>query len=85
MEENDGEPVDNLQLLRKAHTNKRTGEIDDGLVREVVDMITTLKDDEELRLSQLQTELDPSSTSSVSLSTARINEIVESVRYFNKI
>uniref|UniRef100_A0A0D2ZX04 Uncharacterized protein n=1 Tax=Brassica oleracea var. oleracea TaxID=109376 RepID=A0A0D2ZX04_BRAOL len=31
-EENDGEPVDDLALMRRAYTNKKTGQIDDGLV-----------------------------------------------------
>ncbi|WZZ34902.1 hypothetical protein YC2023_018303 [Brassica napus] len=32
-EENDGEPVDDLALMKRAYTNKKTGQIDDGLVR----------------------------------------------------
>ncbi|KAF3584743.1 hypothetical protein F2Q69_00031121 [Brassica cretica] len=35
-EENEGEPVDDLALMKRAYTNKKTGQIDDGLVREVV-------------------------------------------------
>uniref|UniRef100_A0A0D3CIE2 Uncharacterized protein n=1 Tax=Brassica oleracea var. oleracea TaxID=109376 RepID=A0A0D3CIE2_BRAOL len=30
-EENDGEPVDDLVLMKRAYTNKKTGQIDDGL------------------------------------------------------
>ena len=40
-EENDGEPVDDLALMRRAYTNKKTGQIDDGLVRDVVDLVQT--------------------------------------------
>ncbi|KAG2286289.1 hypothetical protein Bca52824_045893 [Brassica carinata] len=54
-EENDGEPVDDLALMRRAYTNKKTGQIDDGLVRDVVDLVQTQVVDE---VSQLQTEDD---------------------------
>ncbi|KAF2593404.1 hypothetical protein F2Q70_00043580 [Brassica cretica] len=76
-EENDGEPVDDLALMRRAYTNKKTGQIDDGLVRDVVDLVQTQVVDE---VSQLQTEDDAStaSTASTNLSRFRINEIVES-------
>ena len=74
-EENDGEPVDDLALMRRAYTNKKTCQIDDGLVREVVSLVQTQVQDE---VSQLQTE-DDASTASTNLSRFRINEIVESV------
>uniref|UniRef100_A0A0D3BJ87 Uncharacterized protein n=1 Tax=Brassica oleracea var. oleracea TaxID=109376 RepID=A0A0D3BJ87_BRAOL len=35
-EENDGESVDDLTLMKMTYTNKKTGQIDDGLVRKVV-------------------------------------------------
>ncbi|KAF2552311.1 hypothetical protein F2Q68_00034545 [Brassica cretica] len=73
-EENDGEPVDDLALMKRAYTNKKTGQIDDGLVREVVTLVQTQVQDE---VSQLQTE-DDDSTASANLSRVRINEIVES-------
>ncbi|KAF3585469.1 hypothetical protein F2Q69_00027141 [Brassica cretica] len=73
-EENDGEPVDDLALMKMAYTNKKTGQIDDGLVREVVTLVQTQVQDE---VSQLQTE-DDDSTASTNLSRFRINEIVES-------
>ncbi|KAF3513621.1 hypothetical protein F2Q69_00009305 [Brassica cretica] len=73
-EENDGEPVDDLALMKRAYTNKKTGQIDDGLVREVVTLVQTQVQDE---VSQLQTE-DDDSTASTNLSPFRINEIVES-------
>ncbi|WZZ70203.1 hypothetical protein YC2023_081573 [Brassica napus] len=73
-EENDGEPVDDLALMKRAYTNKNTGQIDDGLVREVVSLVQTQVQDE---VSQLQTE-DDASTASTNLSRFRINEIVES-------
>ncbi|KAF3607640.1 hypothetical protein DY000_02050658 [Brassica cretica] len=75
-EENDGEPVDDLALMKRAYTNKKTGQIDDGLVREVVSLVQTQVQDE---VSQLQTE-DDASTASTNLSRFRINEIVESVQ-----
>ena len=74
-EENDGEPVDDLALMKRAYTNKKTGQIDDGLVRDVVDLVQTQVVDE---VSQLQTEDD----ASTNLSRFRINEIVESVSSF---
>ncbi|KAF3576317.1 hypothetical protein DY000_02030125 [Brassica cretica] len=77
-DENDGEPVENFVLMKTAHTKKHTGEIDDGVVRDVLSLIETQKEDEETRLSQLQTDLDATSTASTNLSRIRINEIVES-------
>ncbi|WZZ49092.1 LOW QUALITY PROTEIN: hypothetical protein YC2023_049199 [Brassica napus] len=73
-EKNDGEPVDDLALMKRAYTNKKTDHIDDGLVREVVTLVQTQVQDE---VSQLQTE-DDDSTDSTNLSRFRINEIVES-------
>uniref|UniRef100_A0A0D3A9P2 Uncharacterized protein n=1 Tax=Brassica oleracea var. oleracea TaxID=109376 RepID=A0A0D3A9P2_BRAOL len=73
-EENDGEPVDDLALMKRAYTNKKTGQIDDGLVREVVTLVQTQVQEE---VSQLQTE-DDDSTGSTNLSRFRINEILES-------
>ncbi|WZY94106.1 hypothetical protein YC2023_066435 [Brassica napus] len=63
-EENDGEPVDDLALMKRAYTNKKTGQIDDGLVRDVVTLVQTQVQDE---VSQLQTE-DDDSTASTNLS-----------------
>ncbi|KAF2558593.1 hypothetical protein F2Q68_00013711 [Brassica cretica] len=73
-EENDGEPVDDLALRKMAYTNKKTGKIDDGLVRELFTLVQTQVQDE---VSQLQTD-DDDSTASTNLSQFRINEIVES-------
>ncbi|KAL0824078.1 hypothetical protein Bca101_047755 [Brassica carinata] len=73
-EENDGEPVDDLALMKREYTNKKTSQIDDGLVREVVTLVQTQVQDE---VSQLQTE-DDASTASTNLSRFRINDIVES-------
>ncbi|KAG2277177.1 hypothetical protein Bca52824_059732, partial [Brassica carinata] len=69
-EENDGEPVDDLALMRRAYTNKKTGQIDGGLVR-AWSTWSKLGGDE---VSQLQTE-DDASTASTNLSRFRINEI----------
>uniref|UniRef100_A0A0D3A801 Uncharacterized protein n=1 Tax=Brassica oleracea var. oleracea TaxID=109376 RepID=A0A0D3A801_BRAOL len=79
VDENDGEPVDDFVLMKTVHTNKHTGEIDDGVVRDVLSLIETQKEDKDARLSQLQTDLDATSTASTNLSRIRINEIVESV------
>ncbi|KAL0733628.1 hypothetical protein Bca4012_009838 [Brassica carinata] len=73
-EENDGEPVDDLALMKRAYTNKNTGQIDDDAVRDVVTLIDTQVEDE---VSQLQTD-DDDSTGSTYLHRVRINEIVES-------
>nr|VDD61978.1 unnamed protein product [Brassica oleracea] len=59
-EENDGEPVDDLALMKRAYTNKKTSQIDDGLVREVVSLVQTQVQDE---VSQLQIEDDASTAS----------------------
>ncbi|KAF3526495.1 hypothetical protein F2Q69_00048356 [Brassica cretica] len=59
--------------MKRAYTNKKTGQIDDGFVREVVTLVQTQVQDE---VSQLQTE-DDDSTASTNLSRFRINEIVE--------
>ena len=64
--------------MKRAYTNKKTGQIDDGLVRDVVDLVQTQVYDE---VSQLQTD-DDESTASTNLSRVRINEIVESVSFF---
>ncbi|KAF2547558.1 hypothetical protein F2Q70_00020200 [Brassica cretica] len=40
-EENDGEPVDDFALMKRAYTNKKTSQIDDGLVREVATLVQT--------------------------------------------
>ncbi|KAL0679545.1 hypothetical protein Bca4012_007526 [Brassica carinata] len=77
-DKNDGEPVDDFVLMKTTHTNKHTGEIDNGVVRDVLSLIETQKEDEETRLSQLQTDLDATSTASTNLSLIQINEIVES-------
>uniref|UniRef100_A0A0D3D2A6 Uncharacterized protein n=1 Tax=Brassica oleracea var. oleracea TaxID=109376 RepID=A0A0D3D2A6_BRAOL len=74
-EENDCEPVDDLALMKRSYTNKKTGQIDDGLVREVVTLVQTQVQDE---VSQLQTD-DDDSTASTNLSRTRINEIVQSL------
>uniref|UniRef100_A0A0D3BKZ9 Uncharacterized protein n=1 Tax=Brassica oleracea var. oleracea TaxID=109376 RepID=A0A0D3BKZ9_BRAOL len=71
--------IDTLGITWKAHTNKLTGEIDDGVVRDVLSLIETQKEDEEPRLSQLQTDLDATSMASTNLSRIRINEIFESI------
>lgn len=80
-EENEGEPVDHLRLIKTAYTNKKTGEIDDGVVRDVVTLIDSQMEQE---VSQLQTE-DDDSTGSTGLPRVRINQIVEAVSSFFKV
>ncbi|KAG5397588.1 hypothetical protein IGI04_019402 [Brassica rapa subsp. trilocularis] len=63
-EENEGEPVDDLALMKRVYTTKKTGQIDDGLVRDVVDLVQTQVYDE---VSQLQTD-DDDLTASTNLS-----------------
>ncbi|XP_013608188.1 PREDICTED: uncharacterized protein LOC106314941 [Brassica oleracea var. oleracea] len=41
IEANDGNPVDRLQLIKEAHTNKKTGQIQDAVIRSVVDLVET--------------------------------------------
>ena len=67
--------------MKRAYTNKKTGQIDDGVVRDVVTLIDTQVEDE---VSQLQTE-DDDSTDSTYLPRVRINEIVEEVSFFFKV
>uniref|UniRef100_A0A0D3ABF5 Uncharacterized protein n=1 Tax=Brassica oleracea var. oleracea TaxID=109376 RepID=A0A0D3ABF5_BRAOL len=57
--------------MKRAYTNKKAGQIGDGLVREVVTLVQTQVQDEG---SQLRTE-DDDSTASTTLSRFRINEI----------
>uniref|UniRef100_A0A0D3BGP0 Uncharacterized protein n=1 Tax=Brassica oleracea var. oleracea TaxID=109376 RepID=A0A0D3BGP0_BRAOL len=38
IEANDGNPVDRLQLIKEAHTNKKTGQIQDAVIRSIVDL-----------------------------------------------
>ncbi|XP_056843319.1 uncharacterized protein LOC130495814 [Raphanus sativus] len=67
------ENEDHLTLIKTAYTNKKTGEIDDGVVRDVVTLIDSQMEEE---VSQLQTE-DDDSTGSTGLPRVRINQIVE--------
>ncbi|XP_056843366.1 uncharacterized protein LOC130495846 [Raphanus sativus] len=79
-QENEGEPVGDFPLYKRIHTNKTTGQIDDGLAQEVVSLVDSMTQDEEARLSQIQADLDldATSTESTALSQVRINELLES-------
>uniref|UniRef100_A0A0D3AQQ0 Uncharacterized protein n=2 Tax=Brassica oleracea var. oleracea TaxID=109376 RepID=A0A0D3AQQ0_BRAOL len=44
IEANDGNPVDRLQLIKEAHTNKKTSQIQDAVIRSVVDLVETRKE-----------------------------------------
>ncbi|CAN7105228.1 unnamed protein product [Brassica rapa subsp. narinosa] len=61
--------------MKMAYNNKKTGQIDDGLVRDVVSLVQTQVYDE---VSQFQTD-DDDSAALTNLSWVRINEIVESL------
>ncbi|KAL0721502.1 hypothetical protein Bca4012_036101 [Brassica carinata] len=70
-EENEGDRVDDLALMKRAYTNKKTGQIDDGVVRDVVTLINTQVEDE---VSQLQTEDDDSTVWHFSISVGSKEE-----------
>ena len=62
--------------MKGIYTNKQTGEIQDGLMKNVIDLVSSQVEEE--RASQVPSE-DDGSSSSQNLSTARINEIVGAV------
>ncbi|XP_056850742.1 uncharacterized protein LOC130500063 [Raphanus sativus] len=45
IEANNGNPIDHLHLIKEAHTNKKTGQIQDPVIREVVELVETQKAD----------------------------------------
>ncbi|XP_018443578.1 uncharacterized protein LOC108815489 [Raphanus sativus] len=75
IEANEGNPVDNLQLIKVAHTNKKTGQIQDVVIKGVVEMVET----EIASQSQSQPLSDDgdSTGASTNLSRLQINEMVE--------
>uniref|UniRef100_A0A0D3CKE4 Uncharacterized protein n=1 Tax=Brassica oleracea var. oleracea TaxID=109376 RepID=A0A0D3CKE4_BRAOL len=60
-EENDGEPVDDLALMKRAYTNKKTGQINDGLVREVTTLSVPKKKGRLFGLGRHTRSVSPSS------------------------
>ena len=45
MKENGGVPVDDLALMKSAYTNKRTGEIQDSLIKDVIQLVENRRED----------------------------------------
>ena len=85
IEANGGNPVDSLQLIKEAHTNKKTGQIQDAMIRSVVDFVETQK---EALLSSQPLSDDGDSTvsddgdstgASTNMFRLQINEMVEKV------
>ena len=72
VEANDGNPVDCLQLIKAAHTNKKTGQIQDAVIREVVDLVQT-------EMVSQSDDGGDSTGASTNLSQMQINEMVEKV------
>uniref|UniRef100_A0A0D2ZPJ9 Uncharacterized protein n=1 Tax=Brassica oleracea var. oleracea TaxID=109376 RepID=A0A0D2ZPJ9_BRAOL len=75
IEANDGNPIDRLQLFKVAHTNKTTGQIQNPVIKGVVDLV------EAKIVSQSQPLSDDgdSTGASTNLSLLQINEMVEKV------
>ncbi|CAN6845802.1 unnamed protein product [Brassica oleracea] len=70
---NDGNPVDRLQLIKVAHTNKTTGQIQDPVIKGVVDLVEA----EIVSQSQPLSDDGDSTGASTNLSLLQINEMVE--------
>uniref|UniRef100_A0A0D3E7K4 Uncharacterized protein n=1 Tax=Brassica oleracea var. oleracea TaxID=109376 RepID=A0A0D3E7K4_BRAOL len=70
---NDGNPVDPLQLIKVAHTNKKTGQIQDLVIRGVVDLVEA----EIASQSQPLSDDRDSTGASTNLSLMQISEMVE--------
>nr|VDD32469.1 unnamed protein product [Brassica oleracea] len=73
IEANDGNPVDRLQLIKVAHTNKTTGQIQDPVIKAVVDLVEA----EIVSQSQPLSDDGDSTGGSTNLSLLQINEMVE--------
>ncbi|KAL0833904.1 hypothetical protein Bca101_085793 [Brassica carinata] len=70
---NDGNPVDRLQLIKVGHTNKKTGQIQDLVIKGVVDLVEA----EIASQSQPLSDDGDSTGASTNLSLLQINEMVE--------
>ena len=81
IEANDGNPVDRLQLIKEAHTNKKTGQIQDLVIKGVVDLVEA----EIVSQSQSLSDDGDSTGASTNLSLLQINEMVEKVIFFINI
>ena len=76
---NDGNPVDSLQLIKEAHTNKKTGQIQDAVIRSFVDFVETQK--EALLSSQPLFNDGDSTGASTNMFLLQIHEMVEKVKF----
>ncbi|XP_048611415.1 uncharacterized protein LOC125585785 [Brassica napus] len=75
VEANGGNPVDHVDVMREAYTNKKTCEIQDSLIRDVIDLVQTKK--AELLASQPMNSDDDSTAASTNFCRLQINEMVE--------
>ncbi|KAL0715291.1 hypothetical protein Bca4012_064613 [Brassica carinata] len=73
IEANDGNPVDRLELIKEAHTNKKTGQVQDPLIREVVELVESQK--EAYQASQPLSDDGNSTGASTTMSRLQINEM----------
>uniref|UniRef100_A0A0D3C294 Uncharacterized protein n=1 Tax=Brassica oleracea var. oleracea TaxID=109376 RepID=A0A0D3C294_BRAOL len=73
IEANDGNPVDRLQLIKVAHTNKTTGQIQDPVIKGVDDLVEA----EIVTQSQPLSDDGDSTGASTNLSLLQIIEMVE--------
>uniref|UniRef100_A0A0D3C130 Uncharacterized protein n=1 Tax=Brassica oleracea var. oleracea TaxID=109376 RepID=A0A0D3C130_BRAOL len=71
---NAGNPVDHLEVMKEAYTNKKTEEIQNLVIKDVIDFVQIQK--EALLASQPISD-DDSSAASTNMTRARINEMVE--------
>ena len=65
--------------MREAYTNKKTGEIQDPLIRDVIELVQTKK--AELLASQPTNSDDDSTAASTNFCRLQINEMVEHVTF----
>ncbi|XP_022558237.1 uncharacterized protein LOC111206144 [Brassica napus] len=77
VEANAGNPVDHLDVMKEAYTNKKTGEIQNLVIKDVIDFVQTQK--EALLASQPISD-DDSSAASTNITRARINQMVEQLQ-----
>ena len=74
MKENGGVPVDDFTLMKNAYTNKKTGEIQDGLIKGVIQVVENRKED--LLATQASMCEEGDSASSNSLTVEQLNNLV---------
>ncbi|KAF2595665.1 hypothetical protein F2Q68_00008470 [Brassica cretica] len=74
MKENGGVPVDDFALMKNAYTNKKTGEIQDGLIKDVIQLVETRKENLFATQASMCEEGDPASSNS--LTVEQLNNLV---------